>query len=75
MQGPIKASGELSEKMQSSLLNTRYLNTWVNDFVYKSQEDMVLNLSSPLLIGTVDISINELIVVYIIIIITENNGY
>lgn len=61
--------------MQSSLLNTRYLNTWVNDFVYKSQEDMVLNLSSPLLIGTVDISINELIVVYIIIIITENNGY
>lgn len=75
MQGPIKASGELSEKMQSSLLNTRYLNTWVNDFVYKSQEDMVLNLSSPLLIGMVDISINELIVVYIIIIITENNGY
>lgn len=61
--------------MQSSLLNTRYLNTWVNDFVYKSQEDMVLNLSSPLLIGMVDISINELIVVYIIIIITENNGY
>lgn len=61
--------------MQSSLLNTRYLNTWVNDFVYKSQEDMVLNLSSPLLKGTVDISINELIVVYIIIIITENNGY
>lgn len=36
---------------------------------------MVLNLSSPLLIGMVDISINELIVVYIIIIITENNGY
>ena len=61
--------------MQSSLLNTRYLNTWINDFVYKSQEDMVLNLSSPLLIGMVDISINELIVVYIIIIITENNGY
>lgn len=35
-------------KVQSSLLSTQYLNTWVNAFVYKSQADMVLNPSSPL---------------------------